>query len=108
MPRSPQHIVDDLSALIAAGDVRAPYVLVTHSDSGLSTLLFAIEHRDAVAGIVFVDARQQYSLSAADRQTQLDQAYVLPAVTTVVGRTGLGRLFGSELFPQIHPGIRAH
>jgi len=103
MPRSPQNVVDDLVALLGASEVRGPYVLVTHSDSGLSTLLFAIEHPDSVAGIVFVDARHPDSLSAAERQAQLNQAQLLPTITNIVGRTGLGRLFGADLYPQIHP-----
>jgi len=103
MPRSPQHVVDDLIALLDASEPGGPYVLVTHSDSGLSTLLFAIEHPEAVAGVVFVDARHPDALSPAERQTQLDQAQLLPTITTVVGRPGLGRLFGADLYPQIHP-----
>ncbi len=103
MPRSPRTIVDDLDALLRIGKISGPYVVVSHSDSGLSALLFAIEHRDATAGVVFVDARHPSSLSVAERKNQLDQAQMLPAITTIVGRSGIGRLFGAALFPQIYP-----
>jgi pimeloyl-ACP methyl ester carboxylesterase len=45
-----------LAALLAAADEKAPYLLVGHSLGGAYARLFAAEHRDAMAGLVLVDA----------------------------------------------------
>ena len=103
LPRTPQRVADDLHTLLQQAKLPGPYVLVTHSDAGIPSELFMVQHPDEVAGVVLVDARQPDSLSAENRQHQLDQARMLPTITTIVGRFGIGRLFGADLYPQIHP-----
>ena len=46
----------DLHALLAAAGVKPPYVLVAHSLGGWFARVFAADHPDEVAGIVFVDS----------------------------------------------------
>ena len=58
---------DDLHALLAAAKVPGPYVLVGHSYGGLLIRLFARDHPEEVAGMVFVDA--------ADETAVFDPAY---------------------------------
>jgi pimeloyl-ACP methyl ester carboxylesterase len=48
--------VNDLHALLAAADVRGPYVIVGHSYGGLIARLYASAYPDAVAGLVLDDA----------------------------------------------------
>ena len=55
-PRTSERFVTELRALLEAAGERPPYVLVGHSLAGLNVQLFAREHRDEVAGVVFVDA----------------------------------------------------
>ena len=46
----------DLQALLTAGKVPTPYVLVGHSMGGLIARIFASEHGDEVAGLVLEDS----------------------------------------------------
>lgn len=55
-PRTGEHVVADLHALLAAAEVPGPYVLAGHSDGGLFVQLYAGEHPDEVAGLVLLDA----------------------------------------------------
>jgi pimeloyl-ACP methyl ester carboxylesterase len=55
-PHSARRAVADLHALLRAGDIPGPYVLVGHSYGGLIVRLFASTHPRQVAGLVLVDA----------------------------------------------------
>ena len=55
MPRTARDVVDDLHRLLAAADLRPPYVLVAHSLGGLFARLYAQTFPDQVAGLVMVD-----------------------------------------------------
>jgi pimeloyl-ACP methyl ester carboxylesterase len=54
--RTSDVIADELSALLHAADVQAPYVLVGHSMGGYDVRVFANSRRNEVAGMVLVDA----------------------------------------------------
>lgn len=54
-PRSLDGMVADLEQLVIAAGIPGPYVLVGHSLGGLVVHLFAQEHPDDTAGVVFVD-----------------------------------------------------
>ncbi len=55
-PRTSDRIADELHALLSAGGVDGPYVLVGHSFGGLNMRLFASRYPEQVAGLVLVDA----------------------------------------------------
>jgi len=55
LPRTVGRIAAELRRLLAAADVRPPYVLVGHSYGALVMRLFAAGNRDQVAGLVLVD-----------------------------------------------------
>ena len=55
-PRTAEDIVAELSAVLSAGEVAWPYILVGHSLGGLIVRLYAHTHPDQVRGVVFVDA----------------------------------------------------
>jgi pimeloyl-ACP methyl ester carboxylesterase len=64
MPRSAKQVSDELQALITNAEIPTPMIIVTHSIGALYTQLFAAEHKDAVAGIVFLDPRTaEYQLA---------------------------------------------
>ena len=54
-PRDLRALTRDLEAVLTAGKVPGPYVLVGHSAAGLTTRLFAYRPPERVAGLVLVD-----------------------------------------------------
>ena len=66
MPRTAAESVHDLHALLAAGEVPGPYVLVGHSYGGMLMRLYASTYPDEVVGLVLVDA---FSEGLEDRMT---------------------------------------
>jgi pimeloyl-ACP methyl ester carboxylesterase len=67
-PLSATDGADDLHALLAAANVRGPYVLVGHSYGGLVTRLFASTHPETVAGLVLEDALSEGLVPGLDAQ----------------------------------------
>jgi pimeloyl-ACP methyl ester carboxylesterase len=55
-PRTSIEMVDDLRAVLAAAEVRPPYVLVGHSIGGFNVRLFAGKYPNEVAGLVLVES----------------------------------------------------
>lgn len=55
-PRTARDMVDDLHALLEAGEVKPPYVLVGFSFGGLVSQLYASTHPGDVAGMVLVES----------------------------------------------------
>jgi pimeloyl-ACP methyl ester carboxylesterase len=55
-PRTSTEMVDDLRAVLAAAQVRPPYVLVGHSIGGFNVRLFAGRYPNEVLGLVLVDS----------------------------------------------------
>lgn len=54
-PTTAQQGSDDLMALLRATKVQGPYVLVAHSWGAMIAIIYAADHPDQVAGMVFVD-----------------------------------------------------
>jgi len=54
-PRDLRALTRDLEAVLTAGKVPGPYVLVGHSAAGLTIRLYAYRHPERVAGLVLVD-----------------------------------------------------
>jgi pimeloyl-ACP methyl ester carboxylesterase len=69
--------IHDLEVLLDRAHVAAPYVLVGHSYGGLLVRLFAIRHRDDVAGLVLLDATHP------DQQRRF--AHALPREPSLAG-----------------------
>jgi pimeloyl-ACP methyl ester carboxylesterase len=63
-PHAPDDVVADLHALLAAADVPGPYVLAGHSLGGAYVRLYAATYPDAVAGVVLIDAFNEYYRAA--------------------------------------------
>lgn len=55
MPRTAQHMVDDLRTLLTQAQIAGPYLLVGHSLAGLPVRLFAHQYSQEVVGLVLLD-----------------------------------------------------
>jgi pimeloyl-ACP methyl ester carboxylesterase len=55
-PRSSSNIASELERLLTRSNVPGPYVLVGHDFGTLDLRVFAVRHRQEVAGMVFVDS----------------------------------------------------
>ena len=59
-PRGLGELTGDLEALLEAGDVPPPYVLVGSSGGGYIVAGYAVEHQEEVAGVVLVDTAMPF------------------------------------------------
>jgi hypothetical protein len=79
-PQLPADAISDMRKLLAAGDVKPPYVLVGASFGGMLAYLYTNQHPDAVVGMVLLDAMFpdeftiEHLLKPADRFKAFDQA----------------------------------
>jgi len=63
-PHAPDDVVADLHALLAVADVPGPYVLAGHSLGGAYARLYAATYPDSVAGMVLIDAFNEFLRAA--------------------------------------------
>ena len=77
-PRTSEHIVRDLHALLANAGIRPPYVLVGHSLGGLNVRLFATRYPSEVVGMVLVDSAHEDQIArfAALKPPEQREAYL--------------------------------
>ena len=59
--------VSDVKALLERAAIPPPYLIVSSSIGGLTTELFARQHREDVAGLLFLDAQNSENLDQAAR-----------------------------------------
>jgi pimeloyl-ACP methyl ester carboxylesterase len=64
MPRSARDVVLDLRALLRAVRLPGPYVLAGHSFGGMVARLYATTHPSKIAGLVSIDAQNEYNAAA--------------------------------------------
>lgn len=55
-PRDARSIADQLHALLVAGEVRGPLILLGHSLGGLFIRAYAAQYPDQIVGLIFLDA----------------------------------------------------
>jgi pimeloyl-ACP methyl ester carboxylesterase len=89
-PRTAQQVADDLQALVDAGAIPAPMVIVSHSLGGMFTELFAAEHADEIAGLVFLDPRTAeyqlgYRANLTPEEVQADAADIASTASEPFG-----------------------
>lgn len=70
-PSTAQAAADDMSALIDRASLGKKFVLVAHSLGGEQALLLALEHPDAVAGMVLIDPAYPGQPQTGDEVEQL-------------------------------------
>jgi len=105
LPRTSDHLAEELHRLLTVAGEEGPYVLVGHSFGGHIIRLFAHRYPQEVMGVVLVDARpEELALRPAMNDFQL-------TFLAFMARCGLSRLFGKamltaeflENLPQNYP-----
>ena len=103
-PRTQAQIAVELHDLLVAANIQPPYILVGHSLGGKSIRLFAAQHPQDVAGLVFVDARHEL-VEFAD---PTDPAALESTINLyrILRQTGIVRLFGVPLARMTDPSVK--
>lgn len=105
----PEEVAADLHAALAAAGEKPPYILVGHSRGGLYNMIYAGQHRDEIAGLVFADSSHpdQEKAFAAAGLPQGD--YVSPGEELALSLrwTGLMRLAPYPTDPSIAARVKA-
>ena len=108
-PRTTSHIVDELHALLQAGQIPKPYILAGHSFGGMIVRAYAAKHPDDVAGLVLVDPlspREWLDVSPAHAR-MLRLGVKLSRRGVVLARVGVVRaalvlmMSGGRLLPKL-------
>ncbi len=104
MERSQQHIHDDIQKGLAeqGRDPDAPVVLVGHSQGGLASLRYAVDHQDQVLHTITVGVPWRGSLSAANvsRMLRLARLNLTPAFSDMAEGSGFLTALHSDV-PRI-------
>jgi pimeloyl-ACP methyl ester carboxylesterase len=100
MPRTAEHIAEELHSLLQRAGVPGPYVLAGHSMGGLTMRVFADRYAADVAGLVLIDSMNpRQSTQAADPAPPPLEA--APAsglsISTLHARIGMSRLLAGPL-----------
>lgn len=99
LPRTAEHMAEELHVLLQRAGIPGPYVLVGHSAGGLTMRVFADRYAADVAGLVLID-------SMSPRQSTQAFPYPPPlaaapasglSISTLPARIGLSRLLAGPL-----------
>jgi pimeloyl-ACP methyl ester carboxylesterase len=106
-PRSSSQIATELDTLLSTAGVMPPHVLVGHSLGGLHIRVYAADHPQKVAGLVFVDATHpdEFDKLPVELKQQMESEIKLIGVTRILMATGIARLMG--VCDQIPPGAES-
>lgn len=93
-PSTARNIADDLHSLLAAANIKPPYVLVGHSSSGLSNRVFADRYFDEVVGMMLLDPSHEnqwvrsWAIGAPGEKEQMDASIKEQAQCLEAARKG--------------------
>jgi pimeloyl-ACP methyl ester carboxylesterase len=93
-PFDPARVPPELHALLRAGRVPPPYVIVGQSLGGAFARLFAVRYSEDVAALVLLDATHPEAVAGADRG-ELERFRLMLRVAPWAARIGLLRLTGA-------------
>jgi pimeloyl-ACP methyl ester carboxylesterase len=99
-PRDAHHHARELHTLLAAAQIRGPYVLVGHSLGGLSVRMFADQYPQQVAGMALIEASDPDAWKRLGKPEGVGVRHSMLTVAPLLGRLGLFRL---GLVPSYSP-----
>jgi pimeloyl-ACP methyl ester carboxylesterase len=93
MPRTAGRVADELHAMLRAGAIPPPYVLVGHSFGGLVMRIFATRYRELTAGLVLVDPAhpEEWCEPGEHERRQIDRGIRLCRRGAAAARLGIAR-----------------
>src|SRR5438105_15222165 len=99
LPRTAQQFARELHTLLTNAGIAGPYVLVGHSQGGLTVRLFAHEYAADVAGVVLIESMhpRQAKPSAPVTPPQTAAPASRLSIATLPARLGVLRLFAGPL-----------
>ena len=108
-PRTSQHIVDELEALLVAAKIEPPYILLGDSSGSYNTRLYAYCYPHKVVGLILVDGLHEtgmLKMSVVLRSLQLFFAsgFVMSVLGALLGIIRLLQKIG--MFEVLKPGLR--
>jgi pimeloyl-ACP methyl ester carboxylesterase len=92
-----KHIAEDLHSLLAAADVKPPYLLVGHSSSGMSIRVYVDRYFDEVVGMVLVDPSHEdqwvrsWAIGAPGQKEQMDASLAEQAQCVDAAKKGFAK-----------------
>jgi pimeloyl-ACP methyl ester carboxylesterase len=105
----PEEAADDLHTALKTAGEKPPYVLVGHSRGGLYNMIFAGQHRDEIAGLVFADSSHPDQEKAFAAAGVKQSEYVSPGEEFALAFrwTGLMRFVPYPTDPAIADRVKA-
>jgi pimeloyl-ACP methyl ester carboxylesterase len=100
LPRTMEERAADLHALLVAAKIPPPYVLVGISYGGPLIRLFARDHRNEVAGMVFVDIGHEAVFSTPGVQWYVNRMVTILRIMGGAAQIGLLRALGFRGIPE--------
>jgi pimeloyl-ACP methyl ester carboxylesterase len=93
MPRTAGRVADELHAMLRAGAILPPYVLVGHSFGALVMRIFATRYRDLTAGLVLVDPAhpEEWCEPGEHERRQIERGIRLCRRGAAAARLGIAR-----------------
>jgi pimeloyl-ACP methyl ester carboxylesterase len=100
---SVQSALDDIKTIIDKTGMKKPVILIGHSTGGLYTRLFMQKYPDYVAGMILVDARNEYF---AEKLPEFNKKFFQTqgqGVNKLMSMFGIVRLLGASFLPSNFP-----
>lgn len=98
-----QSHLNDLKAIIDGAGIKTPVILIGHSAGGLYTRLFSQDYPDYVAGMILIDARNEYF---AEKLPEFNKKFFQTqgqGTNKFLSMFGIIRLLGAGFLPSNFP-----
>ncbi|KAA9022952.1 alpha/beta hydrolase [Niallia endozanthoxylica] len=95
--------INDVNHILESVEIDTPVILVGHSTGGIYSRLFADKYPDKVAGMVLVDARNEFFSEQAKKYNESFFETQDQKMNQFLSQIGIARLFGKHIFLDTMP-----